>query len=490
MRATLQKLVQHPFFLFNILATLFVWVFIWRHAYVMDIVYDEASSFRFLKTGHYRALPGIANTHWLNSFFIRLFMTFNESVLCLRLHAVLAFPFYAFGIYRLAMLIKSGGAQLAFYCLLVFNPYVLDFFAMARGYGLAITLQVWTILYFIKAVQTTFSYRLWLHVFILSLFTIGANLSYQYTVMTLTGGYLLYCGLTAGPFSWYTNKQKRKITGLFVLLLFFSTLDLLFIKYYGKDLEFGGTENFVRSVFNTLWVKSLYNASYTSISVWLSWCTFLLIIMAGVYFIRKTIQQKKGSPGMAATFITIGIFLLGMLFHLVFHTPYISNRTALQWYAPGLFTLFMAMAEWHLPVKTFRLIGYGAGGLTGMLVLIHFVTVYNDQRCIEYYEEDPTRQPLHDLYARHPKHPGASIWIAGTYNSYYSLVDRPTPPATLFEEYPNQPLTPQAIQTLDESDYILTHTNATTRFLDSTHTHYTIINTYAHSDFKIIKLYH
>jgi len=231
MRSTARVTALQPFLLFHIVAATFVWVFVWRHAITMDIVYDEAASFRFLKLGMYRALPGMANTHWLNSFFIRLMMTFNESVVSLRLHSIIAFPFFAHGIYRLATQIKTGGAQIAFYCLAVFNPYVLDFFALARGYGLAITLQTWTILFFIKAIQTDFNYRRWVYVVMLSALTIGANLSYQYTVMAITGGYLLYYSITHSPFSWYTNKQKRRITWLFMLLLLFNTLDLLFVKY-------------------------------------------------------------------------------------------------------------------------------------------------------------------------------------------------------------------------------------------------------------------
>jgi len=490
MRSTARALAQNPFLLFHVVAAIMVWVFVWRHAFMMDILYDEASSFHNLKIGNYRALPGTANTHWLNSFFIRLFMSFHESVICLRLHSIIAFPFFAQGIYRLAKCIKNGGAQLTFYCLVIFNPYVLDFFSMARGYGLAMTFQVWTILFFIKAVQTGFIYRLWLQIVLLSAFTLGSNLSYQYTIIAITMGYLLYCSITDPFFSWYTNKQKRKITWLFVLLLFFTTVDLLFIKFYGKDLEFGGKENFLRSIFNTFWVSSLYKASYTSLSIWLSWCTLVLLVTAGIYFTIKAIQQKKITPGVIATFLIGSIFFLNIIFHLLFDTPFISNRTALQWYVPALFTIFLAMGEWQLPAKKYHFISYGVGVAAGMLAIFHFVTRNNNSRCMEYYKEDPTHQPLHDLYAQQPKHPGASIWIRGVYIDYYSLVDALNPPAVIFEEYPNLPLQSKAIQTINESDYILSHTATTTRFLDSVHIPYTIVKNYAGSDFKVIKLYH
>ncbi|WP_133055367.1 hypothetical protein [Niastella koreensis] len=490
MRSNIRGLMHSSFFLFHLVAATFVWVFVWRHACKMDIVYDEASSFRLLKMGIYRALPGVANTHWLNSFFMRLTMTFNDSVVCLRLHSIIAFPFFAHGIYRLATHIKNSGAQLAFYCLAIFNPYVLDFFSLARGYGMAITFQAWTILFVIKAVQTEFNYRLWLRVVILSALTLGANLSYQYTVMAITGGYLIYNSFTDYFFSWYTNKQKRRITWLFVLMLFLATVDLLFIKYYGKDLEFGGRENFISSVFSSFWEYSLYNAGYISLSIWLGWCTLVLIIAASIYFIIKTVQQKKAGVGIIAAFITGGIFLLGIIFHLVFNTPFITGRTALQWYVPGLFTIFLFIGDWKLPAMKYRFICYGAGMVTGMLVIFHFATNHGSSRCLEYYIEDPTRQPLYDLYAQHPKHPAISFWIFGVYNDYYSLVDSLTPSAITFKEFSNRPLKSKDIQILNESDYIIVHTKTTTNYLDSAHISYTILKTYAGSEFKILKLNH
>lgn len=489
MTSTARKLAQQPFFLFHIVTVIFVWVFVWRHTYFMDIKYDEAVSFHNLKVGHYRAMPGVANTHWLNSLLLRLLMTFNDSVIFLRLHSIIAFPFFAQAVYRLTTLIKGNGARLAFYCLAIFNLYVLEFFSMARGYGMALTFQVWTILFFIKAVQTDFNYRLWMKLVILSTLTLGANLSYQYTIIAVAGGYLLYCMLTGSPFSWYTNKQKRRITWLFVLLLFFTTVDLLFIKYYGKDLDFGSKENFVRSVFDAFYVKSLYQASYTYISTWLAWCTVALMLTASIYFIIKTIQQKKLNTGIIATYISGGIFLLVVIFHVVFNATYITNRTALQWYVPALLTIFLALGQWKLSVKGSGFAGYGAGVLTGLFVIFYFVTNNNSALSMEYYREDYTRQPLHDLYQLHPQHAAVSGWMGVVYKDYYSLVDPQAPPAKLFSEYPDMPLEDSAMQTLRESDYIISHAAVTTQYLDSVHIPYTIVKTYEGSDFKIIRVH-
>jgi hypothetical protein len=489
-RLKIQALVRQPFFLFHVVAATVVWTFVWRHGLMMEITYDEASSFQILKTGNYRAMPGIANTHWLNSFFMRLFMLFGNAPVVLRLHSIVAFPFFAHGVYRLATCIKSDGARFAFYCLAVLNPFILDFFALARGYGMALTFQVWAIVFFLKAVNTSFNYRNWMITVILSALAIASNLSYQFTIITIAGGYLLYCMVTDAPFSWYTNKQKRIITGLFVCLLFFSTVDLLFIKFYGKDLEFGGRENFVQSVFNTFWVKSLYKAGYSSISTILSWCSFVLITVACMYFTVKAILQKKLITGFMATFIIGGILILSILFHWLFDTPFFANRTALQWYIPGLLAIFLAISDGVKPAERYRIIQYGLGSLTGVAVMFHFAAQSNSRISMEYYSERFNRQPLYDLYALHPKHPGLTAWLAGAYKCYYSLIDSLTPPANFFWEYPNRPLNNNAKRTLLNSDYIICNSPVTLHYLDSTHTPYTIIKTYKDAAYKIIKLNH
>ncbi|WP_315821724.1 hypothetical protein [Paraflavitalea speifideaquila] len=73
--------------------------------------------------------------------------------------------------------------------LVLFNPYVLDFFSLARGYGLALTFQVWSLVYFVKGYEQGLHYRTWLMVWVLNGLTIGANLSYFYTVIGMAGYY-------------------------------------------------------------------------------------------------------------------------------------------------------------------------------------------------------------------------------------------------------------------------------------------------------------
>jgi hypothetical protein len=488
-RLKIKSLVRQPFFLFHVVAATVVWVFVWQHAVIMDITQDEAYSFRLIKTGYYRGMPGTANTHWLNTFFMQLFMLFGKLPVYLRLQSIIAFPFFAHGIYRLATHIESNGLQFVFYCLAVLNPYVLDFFALARGYGMAITFQVWIVLLFIQTYKASFNFRHWLTIVILSALALASQLSYLYTVLSITGGFLLYCMVTDAPLAWYTSKPKRMITCLFAVLIFFSSADLLFIKYYGRDLEFGGRD-LVQSIFVSFWNQSLYKAKYSSISLFLGWSSFLLVTAACLYFIIKSIQQKKLSAGLMAVVVIAGILILGIVFHLFFQTPYIKNRTAMQWYVPGLFIVCCAASEWIKQSTLLRAIINSLGLLTGIGVIFHCTQCATRNTCMEFYTQGNNGKFLYALYAQHPQHPMINDLISANYVNYYSLIDTFTPaPLSLKEraiKYKTAPISPSLLH----SDYAIISAPFILRYLDSNHVRYTILKADPLSENKLIKIHH
>ncbi len=80
------------------LVTLALWGFVWAHAFGMDMTHDEAYSYRLVKTNYFIAMFGTANTHWLNTIFMEVFNNlFGDGPGWLRLHSVLAFPFFCLG---------------------------------------------------------------------------------------------------------------------------------------------------------------------------------------------------------------------------------------------------------------------------------------------------------------------------------------------------------------------------------------------------------
>jgi len=81
----------------------------------------------------------LANNHLLNSFLIKiLFLLGNESLLVARLPNVLSFILYSYFGYKITVKNLSPILGLGCFLLLLCNPFLLDFFSLARGYGLSL----------------------------------------------------------------------------------------------------------------------------------------------------------------------------------------------------------------------------------------------------------------------------------------------------------------------------------------------------------------
>lgn len=120
---------------FLIFAALFC-VVVYR-AMHLTFTHDESLSYQIINGDE--GLKGTANYHYLNTWLMNICQhVFGDSELSLRLPNVLAFLLYAFYAYRLLLpnsffLLTLSGAFL-----LLLNPYLLDFFSLARGYGLSL----------------------------------------------------------------------------------------------------------------------------------------------------------------------------------------------------------------------------------------------------------------------------------------------------------------------------------------------------------------
>src|SRR5687767_33752 len=122
---------------FQWLAVFLLWVYVAARAVLLAFTHDEAYSYLLVKTDYFVAMTGTANTHWLNSVGMKLgSLLLGDEEWQLRIFSVLAWPLYGVSALRISGLLQNGLAGLLLFCALVFNPYVLDFFSLARGYGL------------------------------------------------------------------------------------------------------------------------------------------------------------------------------------------------------------------------------------------------------------------------------------------------------------------------------------------------------------------
>jgi len=119
-----------------IIMLLAIWVYVLIRASNVAFTNDEAISY-----GVIHGVPTFvdsANNQWLNTWLMRVSQyAFGQSELALRLPNVAAFGLYGAAAIALLFEVRHLEAKVIGFALLVINPFLLEFFGLARGYGLS-----------------------------------------------------------------------------------------------------------------------------------------------------------------------------------------------------------------------------------------------------------------------------------------------------------------------------------------------------------------
>jgi len=328
-------LSETTFWRLHVLLTFGLWVVLIYTAFNIKISYDESLSFYAL-TNDWRKLIGLANTHWLNSLWMKITMLASgDKLFAMRILSLAAFPLYATGVFKIAQTFKNHWFALVLYALLLLNPYSLQFFALARGYGLAMAIQAWLIYELIRVTSYGLRVASWYRIGHLCLLLMLANFSYLYTVFGVFAIFLLHIILRKKGYEW--NKNTFKITLFFTLIIVGTAANLMIYRHTG-DLWFGG-QHFVESVFTSVWLRYIYYLSAETLPQILSYLTLGIIALTTTYFAYDFFQKKEINAGVGLSIIILTMLVLTLFFYFAFETPYLFKRTALQWWIP-VFVLF------------------------------------------------------------------------------------------------------------------------------------------------------
>jgi hypothetical protein len=119
------------------------------------LTYDEAATYLLYVSSDVLSVFsfGVATNHFLNTLLARAFAAAGGTAeLVLRLPALAGHVLYLAFALRLTRTFAPGVVGLGGFLLLNLNPYLLDYFALCRGYGLALGLQMGAIYYLIRAI--------------------------------------------------------------------------------------------------------------------------------------------------------------------------------------------------------------------------------------------------------------------------------------------------------------------------------------------------
>lgn len=299
-------------------------------AYQIGITHDEAFSFFLIDSNYLNALATTANTHILNSLSMKIFNIFNlNHWFFLRIHSVLSFLIFAYFTYRILDFFETNLSKITFLFLMLCNPLTLEFFSLARGYGIALSFLMGTIYYSLSYIQHQSSNKNLQKIFIFGSIAMLGN----YTVLFPIAGIFIYLFfIQKNKFlTQIFSKKNIPYTLLFIIINIGAVANMLLIKYITNDLQYGADHSFLLESLPSLFLHIAF-IPYPSSSIMvrtgtivLSFFTFFMIINTFIISLLK----KENLLGFASS-VFILCFVFYSLTHILFYSPYPLSRTTLS----------------------------------------------------------------------------------------------------------------------------------------------------------------
>ncbi|TNE55488.1 MAG: hypothetical protein EP338_04260 [Bacteroidetes bacterium] len=271
----------------GLLTLLFVYLLL-RAWYVVPMHDEIASSYHYFETGRIfeRGMVFDANNHFLNSFWGRFcYLVGWDDFFMYRLGNVLAFPLYFLGIRKLLEGISSSFFRNLVLVALVSIPFILEYFAYARGYGMAMAFFTWQVYYLYQWTQNTGTRNAML-LACFSYLTLLANLIFTGSFMlTLLWAFLIFF-LKKESFS---KVEKRKLV-LTLGVLMLSVAPLFAYTFFLKEigaLYYGSLDGLWKVTGSTL---SLYVLFYDGEI--LKYLLEILLLAGVIYFLARLNKDR------------------------------------------------------------------------------------------------------------------------------------------------------------------------------------------------------
>ncbi len=339
MRARLSKLLPEILLITSLL------IYVIYRASTLSFTHDESLSFTIIKGNLDWVLT--ANNHLLNTQLMSIFSrAFGDSELSLRLPNVLSFLLYSFFCLKILQLTKNRATFLIGIAICLLNPYLIEFFSLARGYGLALAFMTASMFYFLKSSFTSYwNPRIYTRIMLFALLSLASSFGLINFVIAL-----LFISCTKFLVDLRSNPMRSSNSLISVLILLTSLTcvvlavsRLLELKNLGE--LYYGIESFRGSVHSLVQASNGFSENANTYTQGLKW---MIIISAVVMSIWVFIKKDLSSPfGRMITLVAVLVFGLFLEFW-IFEAKFPVGRTALFLIPLLGFTLAHFMARMEL----------------------------------------------------------------------------------------------------------------------------------------------
>lgn len=403
MRSDLTKLQQQPL-LIGPVVLVAVWVLYYCGMRIAEqpFTHDEAYSFN-----HYVGksvwgiityeAPYLPNNHILNTLLMKLSgAIFGPEEWALRLPNGLALANYLFFSVLLAIRTLPKAAVFPAFIALAANPYLLDFFSLARGYGLSISLMVAGIYFLVIAIGEDRRRPMWWSLSFLAL-AVLANFTVLSVYLAVAGIWFLHALF---PPALKPETHRWKAFGINMIPVWVVTLVLGLVLYLPftrmQGQTFGGESGFWSNCFQSMVFRSGYNRFGHLGDLW-EWIFKGILV---VYFVLLVYQGiRQGWTNIPRVTIAIGLlFIFPMVivtlqFYLL-GQHFVENRTALYFYPLIILVIFFLFGRLIPKAKVFGTILLTAFAI---ILSLNTLTAVSHQQALDWDYEAHTDDIFNQL---------------------------------------------------------------------------------------------
>ncbi len=401
----MDKLKKNVLYLF--IGSLFTAYLIAR-AIILPISIDEAGTF-------YNAVPRSVwdiityvdptpNNHILNTLLIKIFVSvFGAHSLVIRLPNILAFIlYYSVAVIWLKKL--SGNKIFVLFGIIVLtcNPYLLDFFALARGYALSISFMFFS-MYLAYLYFSSKQIKCLYFAFVVAAFAVYSN----FTILNFYLSLFVVCGIFLLKDNW--NKPVNIVFKQFLVLLGISAV-LAFLcytpfvqitstdqlRYWSKNGFY--TDTLIPLIAAMRYGKSVFNILEPHIYGLFTIAVFMVI---SVYCIIQLIKTKFsfGSDYLLFSLLVFaGTISVVLLQFYILHTPFLNARGAIFLYVlfviPCIYFFYSIFNRGFIG-KYFLILPFM------MLGIFHLLSNLNFYNSLEWWFDGDTKNVISYLESKH-----------------------------------------------------------------------------------------
>ncbi len=367
-----------------------------KEAITIPLTHDEGNTIYCSTTPFWDIVTykdPVPNNHILNTLLIKADTAiFGQSLFIARLHNVLSFiPFFIFTVLLAYGLVRDFWVRMALVLMVTAQPYMLDFFAVTRGYGLSVSFEMISLYYLLRQLQEPNTRNL---MATLSFAAIGV-----YANFTLLNYYLPLSAILM-IHSWMVHDRGDKklfaknvitVTGIGAAL--FLVIIVPVKKMVAtKQFVFWGTTGFLSDTASPLIVSlrsavDYFKASNEEIFTYVTGF-FVVMIAMGVYLLSR---RKERTPAMWFFILPAAVLLYNHLQFYLLDVPFLNARTAL--FLVPLACIPMAISL-DLLLKLWSRFGFVLLLAVNFLLIQHFVRGQKVTGTFEWYYDVNTYDVL------------------------------------------------------------------------------------------------